>query len=229
MFREGIRGPARHRDHRALGLERRLYGSLAEKFQRGRYLPRRRRRASVSPRPAGLATTPRSRMRSISAGKLARPCSKAGAGLSCSTATRPSGRAIARRNTTYARGFADSLGLFRAAAGAGGRRTGRRGGAQAHRRPLQSPRPLRGSNIPGITFGGRYDGFADRGVRRHGAAARCRQQLPAHWLARAGRAPHLWLGDGRSLYDALGFEFTLLQLGSNARRYGRRSVPPPTR
>ena len=28
-----------------------------------------------------------------------------------------------------------------------------------------------------------------------------------------GRAPHLWLGDGRSLYDALGFEFTLLQLG----------------
>jgi hypothetical protein len=29
-----------------------------------------------------------------------------------------------------------------------------------------------------------------------------------------GRAPHLWLGDGRSLYDALGFEFTLLQLGA---------------
>jgi len=29
-----------------------------------------------------------------------------------------------------------------------------------------------------------------------------------------GRAPHLWLGDGRSLYDALGFEFTLLQLGT---------------
>src|SRR3954463_600620 len=28
-----------------------------------------------------------------------------------------------------------------------------------------------------------------------------------------GRAPHLWLSDGRSLYDALGFEFTLLQLG----------------
>ena len=29
-----------------------------------------------------------------------------------------------------------------------------------------------------------------------------------------GRAPHLWLGDGRSLYDTLGFEFTLLQLGA---------------
>ena len=29
-----------------------------------------------------------------------------------------------------------------------------------------------------------------------------------------GRAPHLWLADGRSLYDAFGFEFTLLQLGT---------------
>ena len=29
-----------------------------------------------------------------------------------------------------------------------------------------------------------------------------------------GRAPHLWLGDGRSLYDAFGFEFTLLRLGA---------------
>ena len=28
-----------------------------------------------------------------------------------------------------------------------------------------------------------------------------------------GRAPHLWLADGRSLYDTFGFEFTLLQLG----------------
>jgi hypothetical protein len=25
--------------------------------------------------------------------------------------------------------------------------------------------------------------------------------------------PHLWLADGRSLYDTFGFEFTLLQLG----------------
>src|SRR5258708_3810802 len=31
-----------------------------------------------------------------------------------------------------------------------------------------------------------------------------------------GRAPHLWLGDGRSLYDALGFEFTLVQLGAKS-------------
>jgi hypothetical protein len=31
-----------------------------------------------------------------------------------------------------------------------------------------------------------------------------------------GRAPHLWLADGRSLYDALGFEFTLLQISATA-------------
>ena len=29
-----------------------------------------------------------------------------------------------------------------------------------------------------------------------------------------GRAPQLWLADGRSLYDTFGFEFTLLRLGA---------------
>jgi hypothetical protein len=31
-----------------------------------------------------------------------------------------------------------------------------------------------------------------------------------------GRAPHVWLADGRSLYDTLGFEFSLLRLGQDA-------------
>jgi hypothetical protein len=31
-----------------------------------------------------------------------------------------------------------------------------------------------------------------------------------------GRAPHVWLSDGRSLYDTLGFEFSLLRLGPTA-------------
>jgi hypothetical protein len=31
-----------------------------------------------------------------------------------------------------------------------------------------------------------------------------------------GRPPHLWLADGRSLYDAFGFEWTLLRLSRNA-------------
>jgi hypothetical protein len=29
-----------------------------------------------------------------------------------------------------------------------------------------------------------------------------------------GRPPHLWLADGRSLFDAFGFEWTLLRLGN---------------
>ena len=33
-----------------------------------------------------------------------------------------------------------------------------------------------------------------------------------------GRAPHYWLAPGRSLYDTFGFEWTLLQLGSEAPR-----------
>jgi hypothetical protein len=42
-----------------------------------------------------------------------------------------------------------------------------------------------------------------------------------------GRAPHLWLDDGRSLYDALGFEFTLLVLdGTSA---GAKNVQEPFR
>ena len=31
-----------------------------------------------------------------------------------------------------------------------------------------------------------------------------------------GRAPHIWLEDGRSLYDAFGFDWTLLRLGPDA-------------
>ena len=34
-------------------------------------------------------------------------------------------------------------------------------------------------------------------------------------MPRRGRPPHLWLADGRSLYDTFGFEWTLLRIGSN--------------
>ena len=67
-------------------------------------------------------------------------------------------------------------------------------------------------NIPGITFGGRYDGSPV--IVSDGTAPP--PDAPNSYQPSAcpgGRAPHLWLGDGQSLYDALGFEFTLLQLG----------------
>ena len=68
-------------------------------------------------------------------------------------------------------------------------------------------------NIPGITFGGRYDGSPI--VVPDGTAP---PPDPANTYVPTacpgGRAPHLWLDDGRSLYDAFGFEFTLLRLGA---------------
>ena len=113
---------------------------------------------TCSRRPAGLATTPRSRTRSISAGSSPR-WSRAGADRRCSTATRPSGRRWRKRNTDYARGFADSVGLFvppaeiedDSAAGEAARKIAG-DHLNAHARAE--------FNIPGITFGGRYDGSA---------------------------------------------------------------------
>jgi 2-polyprenyl-6-methoxyphenol hydroxylase-like FAD-dependent oxidoreductase len=118
---------------------------------------------------------------------------------------------LARRNTGYARGFADSLGLFvpppeledDSPAGEAARRlTGEHFNAHARAE----------FNIPGITFGGRYDRspiVVPDGTAPPTDAAN--SYTPT--ACPGGRAPHLWLPDGRSLYDAFGFEFTLLQLG----------------
>ena len=121
-------------------------------------------------------------------------------------------QAIARRNTTYARGFADSLGLFvpppeledETPAGEAARKL--TGDHFNHHARFEF-------NIPGITFGGRYDGspiVVSDGTAPPPDAVNTYQPTGCP----GGRAPHLWLGDGRSLYDALGFEFTLLQLGA---------------
>ena len=121
-------------------------------------------------------------------------------------------QALAKRNTGYARGFADSIGLFVAApeieddspAGEAARKAAS-DHLNAHARQE--------FNIPGITFGGRYDGSAI--VVPDGTAAP--PDAANTYVATGcpgGRAPHLWLADGRSLYDAFGFEFTLLRLGN---------------
>jgi len=123
-------------------------------------------------------------------------------------------RALAKRNTGYARGFADSVGLFvpapesedDSAAGEAARKIAG-DHLNAHSRSE--------FNIPGITFGGRYDGspiLVPDGTAPPPDAANT--YVPT--ACPGGRAPHLWLDDGRSLYDAFGFEFTLLRLGSRA-------------
>jgi 2-polyprenyl-6-methoxyphenol hydroxylase-like FAD-dependent oxidoreductase len=122
-------------------------------------------------------------------------------------------RPLAVRNTAYAQRFADSLGHYVPApeieddtpAGAEARR---RAGEyfDAHGRAE--------FNIPGITFGGRYDGSPT--IVSDGTAPAPDQ--PNEYVATAcpgGRPPHLWLADGRSLYDCFGFEWTLLRFGAN--------------
>jgi hypothetical protein len=120
-------------------------------------------------------------------------------------------QALAQRNTRYARGFADSVGLFvpppeledDTPAGEAARKL--TGNHFNHHARFEF-------NIPGISFGGRYDGSPI--VLPDGTAPppdAANDYVPT--ACPGGRPPHLWLADGRSLYDALGFEFTLLRLG----------------
>jgi hypothetical protein len=69
-------------------------------------------------------------------------------------------------------------------------------------------------NIPGITLGARYDDsplIVPDGTRPPADSPNVYQPTACP----GGRAPHAWLSDGRSLYDALGFDFTLLKLGTS--------------
>ncbi len=121
-------------------------------------------------------------------------------------------QALAKRNTAYARGFADSVGLFVPPAeledaSPAGEAARKRAGDHLNKHARAE------FNIPGITFGGRYDGSAV--IVADGTAPppdAANSYVPT--ACPGGRAPHLWLADGRSLYDTLGFEFTLLRLGA---------------
>ena len=79
-------------------------------------------------------------------------------------------QAIATRNTAYARGFADSVGPVRPAAGTGGREPGGRSCAQADRRAFQCARPLRVQHS-GHHLRRPLRRLADHRFRRHAAAA----------------------------------------------------------
>ncbi|MDZ4075087.1 MAG: FAD-dependent oxidoreductase [Hylemonella sp.] len=123
-------------------------------------------------------------------------------------------RPLAMRNTGYARQFADSIGLYDAApeleedspAGAL---------ARAAASDYLNGHVRREFNIPGVTFGGRYDGSPI--IVADGTSAP--PDAPNTYVPSAcpgGRPPHAWLADGRSLYDTFNFEWTLLVLGEHA-------------
>lgn len=120
-------------------------------------------------------------------------------------------RPVAERNTTYARRFADSVGLFPAAPAL------EQPGAEGDAAREEASRYLNAHvrlefNIPGVTFGGRYDGspvIAPDGTQPP-------PDEPNAYVPTAcpgGRPPHAWLEDGKSLFDTLHAEWTLLAFG----------------
>lgn len=118
---------------------------------------------------------------------------------------------LAHRNTAYARQFADSVGLFAATPEL------EESSAEGERTRQKASEHLNGHvrlefNIPGVTFGGRYDGsviVVTDGSTPPPDAANSYQPSACP----GGRPPHAWLADGRSLYDTFHSEWTLLQLG----------------
>ncbi len=123
----------------------------------------------------------------------------------------PERQPLAERNTAYARRFADSVGSFRATDlleqdGAGGKAERERAASYLNQHVRLE------FNIPGVTFGGRYDGSPL--IVKDGSTPP--PDEAGHYQPSAspgGRAPHAWLEDGSSLYDSFNFEWTLLALG----------------
>lgn len=120
-------------------------------------------------------------------------------------------RPLAERNTGYARQFADSVGLFAA------RAVLEEAGAAGDLARAEAARHLDAHvrlefNIPGVTFGGRYDGSP----LIVGDGTQPPPDQPNAYEPTAcpgGRPPHAWLEDGRSLFDSFHTEWTLLALG----------------
>lgn len=121
---------------------------------------------------------------------------------------------LAERNTAYARRFADSVGLF--AASPLLEETSAQGEAERERAGLHFDQHARLEfNIPGVTFGGRYD---DSPVIVHDGASLPPDEPNTYTptASPGGRPPHSWLEDGSSLFDQFHSDWTLLVLGAES-------------
>jgi 2-polyprenyl-6-methoxyphenol hydroxylase-like FAD-dependent oxidoreductase len=118
---------------------------------------------------------------------------------------------LAVRNTGYARQFADSIGLFEAVSELEDD-SPQGQAARSVASDYLDGHVRREFNIPGVTFGGRYDGspiIVSDGTSAPPDAAN--SYTPC--ATPGGRPPHAWLADGRSLFDTFHSEWTLLTLG----------------
>jgi 2-polyprenyl-6-methoxyphenol hydroxylase-like FAD-dependent oxidoreductase len=121
-------------------------------------------------------------------------------------------QAIAKRNTSYARSFAASIGGYVPPADL--EDEGPRGeAARCAAGDYLNAHARAEFNIPGVTFGGRYDSspitISDGTLPPPDTA---NTYVPT--ACPGGRPPHVWLSGGRSLFDTFGPEFSLLRLGS---------------
>ena len=117
-------------------------------------------------------------------------------------------RPIGLRNTAYARDFADSVGLFEVTPAL--EADGDEGeGLRTQASEVLNAHVRREFNIPGVTFGERVDAsplvFSEPDQVPPDQA---NAYVPS--TAPGGRLPHRWLPGARSLYDVLGFEWTVL-------------------
>ena len=120
---------------------------------------------------------------------------------------------IAKRNTGYARKFADSVGLFKATELLD--EESEAGEAEREKASEHLNAHVRMEfNIPGVTFGGRYD----NSPIIIGDGSSPPEDSINHYQPTAcpgGRPPHMWLSEDESLYDTFNFDWTLLCLGQN--------------
>src|SRR5690606_7052381 len=109
-------------------------------------------------------------------------------------------RPLAIRNTGSARQVADCLGLSKPAA----ENEDESPAGEAARREAGQHRQAHGRaefNIPGITFGGRYDG-SPAIVSDASSPPPDKANEYVTTACPGGRPPHMWLDETRSLYDA---------------------------
>lgn len=120
---------------------------------------------------------------------------------------------MGRRNTAIAGGFAESIGGYVPPPHLE-EDTAQGDKARAEAGEFLNNHVRREFNIPGVTFGIRYDGspiiLSDAPPPPDSTSDYVPSGVPG------GRAPHLWLDGARSLYDCFGREFTLLRLSDAA-------------